>query len=204
MSEKTNENNKENVNKNDGKPKEEKKSFSRELIEWIICIVIALSLALFIKYYIFTPTLVMQESMTPTILNGERVLVNRLVRTFKLDLQRGDIVTFEAPSVYEMADGRITATYYDVNGIINSFFYNVVESGKVSYIKRVIALPGDHVEIKNGNVYVNEEKQDEGYLPEGLKTYIPEGGVPNDFIVPEGYIFAMGDNREGSSDCRAF
>ena len=210
MGDKTNENkNNENIVKKEkveNKNKEEKvkKSKAREILEWIICIVIAFALALFIKFYIFTPTLVLQESMTPTILNGERVLINRLVRTFNLDLERGDIVTFEAPSVNEMANGDITATYYDVDGLMNSFLYYVMESGKTSYIKRVIGLPGDKVEIMGGNVYINDEKIEEDYLPESTKTYIPDGGVPKSFTVPEGYIFAMGDNRAGSSDCRAF
>ncbi len=182
----------------------ERKSFVREIMEWIVCIVIAFSLALLIKYFLFTPTLVMQESMTPTVLNGERVLINRLFRTFHWDFERGDIITFEAPSSREMANGKITATYYDIENPVDFFFYHVMEIGKTSYIKRVIGLPGDHVEIKNGNVYVNEELVEEKYLQPGVKTYLPEGGVPSDFVVPEGYIFAMGDNREGSSDCRAF
>ena len=120
MSEKTNENKKdmkqdikEVTDTNKGKIEEQKnekkqkvqKSMAREVMEWIICIVIAFVLALIIKYFIFTPTLVMQESMTPTILNGERVLINRLVRTFNMELKRGDIITFEAPAYHKLLDG---------------------------------------------------------------------------------------------------
>lgn len=180
------------------------KSVAREIMEWIICIVVAFALALIIKYYIFTPTLVMQESMTPTILNGERVLINRLVRTFHWDLNRGDIITFEAPAYHKLEDGGLTAIYHEVDGVVESFLYNVMEIKKTSYIKRVIGLPGDEIEIKNGKVYVNGELQKEEYLQSSVKTYMPEGGMPNKFTVPEGYIFAMGDNREGSSDCRLF
>lgn len=181
-----------------------KKSFAREALEWIICFAVAFALALFIKYFVFTPTLVMQESMTPTILNGERVFVNRLVRTFKSELRRGDIVTFEAPSFIKLGEGVVTATYHEVDGLIDSFMYYVLESTKISYIKRVIAVAGDHVEIKDGDVFVNGEMLEEPYLDASVKTYIPEDGIVNDFIVPEGYIFAMGDNRAGSADCRAF
>lgn len=186
------------------KEKNENKSFAREALEWIVCIVVAFTLALIIKYFLFTPTLVMQQSMTPTILNEERVLINRLVRTFNLELNRGDIITFEAPLNYELADGEITAQYREVDGVIDSLFYNVMEVGKISYIKRVIGVSGDKIEFRNGRVYVNDIRLEEDYLPEGAKTYLPEKGMPNSFIVPEGYIFAMGDNREGSSDCRAF
>ena len=82
----------------------ESKSFAREALSWIGCIVSAFAIALVIKYFIFTPTLVKQGSMTPTILDGERVLINRLVRTFKLDLNRGDIVTLEQPLLSEVSE----------------------------------------------------------------------------------------------------
>ena len=59
----------------------------------------------------------------------------------------------------------------------------MLEIGKDSYIKRVIALPGEHVEIMNGNVYINGEQLKEDYLPEGIVTD-SEGGL-DDFIVPE-------------------
>lgn len=221
MSDKTNENKKvekvqENIkevtdNKSDNankkmsykKIKEEEKSFVREVMEWVVCIVVAFTLAVLIKYFLFTPTLVMQESMTPTILNGERVFINRLVRTFDWELKRGDIVTFEAPSEFDLAAGEVKATYREVEGPINSFLYYVLESGKTSYIKRVIGLPGEHVEIRGGKVYIDGTLLEENYLDDSVKTYIPAGGI-DDFIVPEGYVFAMGDNRNGSSDCRLF
>ena len=76
-----------------------KKSVPREILEWIVCIAVAFVLAVIIKYFIFTPTLVLQTSMYPTIYSGDRVFVNRLTRTFKLPLERGDIVTLERPSV---------------------------------------------------------------------------------------------------------
>ena len=78
-----------------------------------------------------------------------------------------------------------------------------VELEKDSYIKRVIALPGEHVEIKGGNVYINEQKLDESYLPSGLVTDVVGPGF-DDFVVPENCVFAMGDNRSHSTDCRAF
>ena len=205
MSEEKN-NNENNINQENANNKEKiEKSLAREIMEWIICIVVAFTLALLIKYFLFTPTLVKQKSMQSTILNGERVLINRLVRTFNWDLERGDIITFEAPSdPYKLANGGTKAEYKDIEGLVNSFFYNVMEVDKISYIKRVIGIAGDVIEIKNGDVYVNNEKLEESYLDEGIKTVLPDKGVPTKFTVPEGYIFAMGDNREESMDCRAF
>ena len=176
------------------------KSVPREILSWVICIVSAFVIALLIKYFIFTPTLVRQGSMTPTILDGERVLINRLVRTFNMEIKRGDIVTLEKPS--SEADETQIAKYDTIRGLKNKFVYYVLELTKTSYIKRVIGLPGEHVYIANGEVYINDEKLDEPYLTEGLET--PRRGVFYDVQVPEGCIFVMGDNRTGSLDSREF
>ena len=176
------------------------KSVPREILSWVICIVSAFVIALLIKYFIFTPTLVRQGSMTPTILDGERVFINRLVRTFNMEIKRGDIVTLEKPS--SEADETQIAKYDTIRGLKNKFVYYVLELTKTSYIKRVIGLPGEHVYIANGEVYINDEKLDEPYLTEGLET--PRRGVFYDVQVPEGCIFVMGDNRTGSLDSREF
>ena len=84
-----------------------------------------------------------------------------------------------------------------------SFVYNFLEIGKISYIKRVIAMPGEHVEIKDGGVYINGQKLEESYLQDGVVTD-SLGGSYTDFVVPDNCIFAMGDNRSHSTDCRSF
>lgn len=90
------------------------------------------------------------------------------------------------------------------NNVISKFTYYVLEWGKESYIKRVIALPGEHVQIMDGKVYINGEELDESaYLKDTVVTN-SNNGVFTDFIVPEGCVFAMGDNREHSIDCRKF
>ena len=185
-----------------------KKSLLREIIDWILCIVAAFVVAIIIKYFIFTPTLVQQRSMTPTVLDGERVLINRIVRTFHMPINRGDIITFESPirnldgSGYAVSeDGK--AQYGERSGLTDFILYDLLELKKVSYIKRVIAMSGDHLELtEDGEVYINGEKLEEPYLPKGLQT--PITGEFYDVIVPEGYIFVMGDNRRGSSDSREF
>lgn len=84
-------------------------------------------------------------------------------------------------------------------GIFSKFTYYVLEFTKKSYIKRVIATQGQHVVIENNKVYVNGVEQEETYLS---KDVVTTSNVFNDFIVPEGYLFAMGDNRGKSTDCR--
>lgn len=193
---------KKNENKTDKKLKKEKvkKSVARETMEWIFSFLIAFLAAVAIKYFVFTPTLVKQGSMTPTILDGERVLINKLVRTFNGEYKKGDIITFEQPVDVDFEKG--IALYNPIDGAKEFITHEVLEIGKVSFIKRVIGVAGDHIYIENGNVYLNGEKLDEPYLPEGLET--PRTGEIYDIKVPEGYVFAMGDNREGSTDCRAF
>ena len=185
------------------------KKIIKEIGGWIICIVIAIILALLIKYFILTPTVVKQESMYPTLKENQRLILNRLGRTFKQMPERGDIITFEAPTVTYRTEedtdiSNPVAIYEDEErNIFESFSYNVLEIGKTSYIKRVIGLPGDHVQIRNGKVYINEEELEEDYLQPGIITDDAEG-MFSDIIVPENTVFAMGDNRGESHDCRAF
>lgn len=185
------------------------KKIIKEIGGWIICIVIAVILALLIKYFILTPTVVKQESMYPTLEENQRLILNRLGRTFKQMPKRGDIITFEAPTVTYRTEedtdiSNPVAIYEDEErNIFGNFSYNVLEIGKTSYIKRVIGLPGDHVQIKNGKVYINEEELEEDYLQLGIITDDAEG-IFYDIIVPENTVFAMGDNRNSSVDCRAF
>ena len=181
----------------------------KDILEWIYCIVIAVVLALLFRYFIGTPTIVKQVSMYPTLVQDQRLWLNRWGRTIKKLPNRGDIITFEAPSkkIYtysEIDESDPVAKYENKHkGLWSKFVYNVLELGKDSYIKRVIALPGEHVEIKDGEVYINGEKLEEDYLQDGIVTDVIGAGF-TDFIVPEKCVFAMGDNRNHSTDCRAF
>ena len=178
----------------------------KDALEWAACIVIAVILALVIKYYLGTPTVVENTSMVPTLQDGQRLWLDRTVRTFGKEINRGDIVTVEAPYVprVEDYDGQspAIAQYNEPSSAVEGFFYYVFEIGKTSYIKRVIGLPGEHIKIENGNVYINDEVLEEDYLPNGLKT--ERLGVFYDLVVPEGTLFLMGDNRSKSMDSRSF
>ena len=181
----------------------------KEILEWAYCIVIAVVLALLFRYFIGTPTIVKQVSMYPTLEQDQRLWLSRWSRTTKKLPQRGQIITFEAPSKKSFTNSEIDednpVAIYDnePTNIFGKFTKYVLEIGKESYIKRVIALPGEHVEIKNGKVYINGEEFDEPYLQEGVVTDVTGIGF-SDFIVPENTVFAMGDNRTHSTDCRIF
>jgi signal peptidase I len=178
----------------------------RNILEWIVCIVIAIVLTLLFRYFIATPTVVKHISMYPTLQSEERLIVKRTFRITGNMPKRGDIITFEAPLTYYTASSvdqsNPVAVYEESKkNILEKFEYNVLEITKTSYIKRVIGLPGEHVEIKDGKVYINGEVLEEDYLSDDVVT---ESNVFTDFIVPENYLFCMGDNRTKSTDCRAF
>ena len=188
------------------------KSTLREIMEWLICIIIAVVLALVVRHYIGTPTIVQQTSMSPTLEPNDRLWLNRWGRTTKQIPQRGDIITFEAPSVIRIEeidyDNPVAIYNYEPQGLLEKFSYYVLESGKKSYIKRVIGLPGEYIEIKNGSVYIDGVKLQEDYLRDGVITDMVQGSSDEsfftNFIVPENCVYAMGDNRTGSTDCRSF
>jgi len=176
----------------------------KNILEWVYCIIIALVLALLFRYFIATPTIVQHRSMYPTLKSDERLILNRTMRITKKKVEVGDIVTFEAPTktfTSDNADQSNPVAVYEnqPKNIFSKFIFYVLEFTKTSYIKRVIATEGQHVVIKDNIVYVNGEPLQEDYLQEDVVT---QSTVFNDFIVPEGYIFAMGDNRTKSTDCR--
>lgn len=179
----------------------------KNVLEWIYCIIIALVLALLFRYFIGTPTIVKQRSMFPTLKEDQRLMLNRTMRITKKTPKVGDIITFEAPNVSYYTNNDIDQTNpiaiysEEPENVFSKFVYYCLEITKKSFIKRVIALEGDHVKIQDNKVYVNGNLLKEDYLSDDVIT---ESSVFNDFIVPEGYLFAMGDNRTKSTDCREF
>ena len=188
--------------------KEEKVSRVKDALEWVLCIIIALVIAILFRYYVGTPTIVKQPSMYPTLKEDQRLWLNRWGRTTKTLPKKGEIITFEAPStttlsLSEKEESPVARYENEPTNIFSKFSYYVLELNKISYIKRVIGLPGDHVVIADGKVYINDELQDESYLQPGVVT--DEGkGYCVDVVVPENSVFVMGDNRTQSTDSRCF
>ena len=178
----------------------------KEIIEWIVCIIIALIIALAFRYYIGTPTVVKHKSMFPTLKENQRLILDRTMRITGKTPERGDIITFESPThayTKETMDQSNPVAIYNrtINGVLENFAQYVVEFPKTSYIKRVIGVAGDHVVITGGKIYLNDKVLEEDYLDDDVVTNSP---AFDDFIVPEGYVFAIGDNRGNSIDCRSF
>lgn len=187
---------------------EEKKEINifKEIVEWCFCILLALIIAFVTRYYVGTPTVVKQKSMYPTLKENQRLWINRTRRITNGDYKKGEIVTFEAPS--EIQNGTnvdlanpIAIYNYNPEKLLSKLIYNILELNKISYIKRVIGVEGDRIQIINGNVYVNGIQLQEEYLQKGITT---KAVYYNDVVVPEGCIYVLGDNRDESMDSRTF
>ena len=151
------------------KPKKEEKQKStlRNVLDYVLWIAVAVAIALFVNSFILLNARIPSGSMENTIMTGDRVFGFRLAYLFS-DPQRGDIVIFKYP-----------------------------DDESENFIKRIIGLPGETLEIKEGVVYIDGEPLDEPYLKE---TPMPENLGP--YEIPEGYYFMMGDNRNNSKDSR--
>lgn len=146
------------------------------MVEWALVIIGAILVAFIVKTFFVQAFRIPSESMVPTLEKGDRVLVNKL--SYQLhDVNRGDVVVFERPP-------NLTAAPGDPEDLI----------------KRVIGLPGDTVQTKDGKVYVNGRELDEPYLPKGTIT----DNIDQPIDIPKGHIWVMGDNRGNSQDSRVF
>ena len=142
------------------------KKILKEVISWILVFVIAFGLATFINKVIIFKVEVPSGSMEDTIMIGDRAITFRLAYLFS-DPKRGDIVVFPFP-----------------------------DDESVDYIKRIIGLPGDTVEGKDGLVYINGEPLNEPYVMAPIDSDF------GPYVVPDDGYFMMGDNRNNSADSR--
>jgi len=166
------------------------RSFWKELP---ILIVVALVVAVLIKTFLVQAFFIPSGSMNDTLLEGDRVMVNKLA--YRLgDPARGDVIVFDSPM--EANDDGETIFGALVRHVAESLGLSSPDS---ALIKRIIALGGETLEIRQNRVYIDGQPLDEPYLKEG--SSMPAYGP---FTVPEGRVFVMGDNRSSSSDSRVF
>ncbi len=150
-----------------------KRSSTRSIVEWVAVVGGALLVALVIRAFFLAAFYIPSESMVPTLVKGDRVLVNKL--SYKLhDVHRGDVVVFERPP-------------------------NEPDNGIKDLIKRVIALPGETLEVRDCKVLINGTALNEPYVKEWNRTC---ASPPK--LVGDNEVFVMGDNRDDSQDSRFF
>jgi len=154
----------------------------RQVIEWTIVIVAAVLTAVGLRTYVVQAFEIPSLSMAPTLLRGDRVLVNKL--SYRLhDVNRGDVVVFKRPP----NPPSEPATHE--------------EAAIKDLIKRVVALPGERVSSRDGKLLVNGRPLNEPYLLTGTMTNID---ADDETVVPAGQYWVMGDNRQQSKDSRYF
>ena len=139
---------------------------------------LALIIVLPIRYFLFQPFLVWGQSMVPNFHDGDYLLVNELIYRVS-EPQRGDVVIFKYP-----------------------------QNPSARYIKRVIGLPGETIEIVDGNIIIHKDGKsfvldESAYLPEGVET-LPKRWTLLGESLGEDEYFVLGDNRESSSDSRVW
>ena len=135
---------------------------------WLLNFTLAVVIALTLVIFVFQPVRVQGYSMMPRLNNNERLFIDKLSINLE-PLRRGDVVVFHYP-----------------------------RDPSQRFIKRIIGLPGDHVSIWGGSVYVNGQKLAEPYVPERYQDYsdFPE------ITVPQGEFYVLGDHRNSSNDSR--
>lgn len=138
--------------------------------DWIFPLIVAVVLTLTIRTFVAEARYINSESMVPTLNVNDRVFVDKIFYRLQ-GIERQDVIIFMPPPQAHTRD---------------------------DYIKRVLGLPGDEVEIRDGLLYVNGEAVEELYLAE------PMEGNYGPVVVPEGHLFVLGDNRNNSSDSRAW
>ncbi|MDQ3982753.1 MAG: signal peptidase I [Actinomycetota bacterium] len=177
----------------DDQPKKKKHSFWRELP---VLVVIAFVVALLIKTFLLQAFYIPSASMEPTLVEGDRVLVEKVSYRFG-GPARGQVVVFEKEFA-AFAPEEDDPFWEDIASALKGLF-GFPTGGTQDFIKRVMAVEGDTIEGRDGRVYVNGEVVEEPYLAEGTET---SAFGPTD--IPDDMIFVMGDNRSNSDDSRAF
>lgn len=154
---------------------DKKISFKRELFQWLATIAVAIVLSFGIRTYVFAKTVVDGPSMMPTLENNDNNFVEK-ISLLTSTFKQGQIIIFDSEN-----------------------------SKHDTFVKRVIGVPGDEVEITKGKVYVNGEELNEPYLKANTIT---KGGpflkVNQKLKIEKGFVFVLGDNREVSDDSRYF
>lgn len=183
--------------------KETKDTFNlvHELLDWFFTIALALAIALCIKAFLFDIVRVDGPSMYPTLVNNDRLLVTKI----GYKPQRGDIIildsTYKDRVAFYKEYEETNNTKLNVFSKCLLYFQLDHDLKRRFYVKRIIGMPGDTVDIQDGKVLVNGEVLDEPYY-DGV-TGITDYATEYPFTVSDDCVFVMGDNRPNSKDSRS-
>ncbi len=171
-----------------------KKSVAQEIFEWILTLVAAVVIALTIRAFVFEMVRVDGESMNDTLADGEIMFVSKFdyASTWISFPWQDDAAKEKA---LRITTGAGSPQRFDV------VICRYPGRGDTNFVKRVVGLPGDTVELRDGYLFVNGEEIDEPYIRDEYRT-----GPLNTFgpcTVPEGHFFVMGDHRNNSNDSRS-
>ncbi len=169
-----------------------KKSLKREILEWILTIAAAVVIALLVRAFCFEMVRVDGESMDNTLADGEIMFVTKF-----------DYASVWLSLPWQDAETKEKATRITTGGEPQRFDVVICRypgRGDTNFVKRVVGLPGDTVELRDGYLYVNGDRYEEPYVDDAYRD-----GWLNSFgpqTVPEGEYFVMGDHRNNSNDSR--
>ena len=177
----------------------EQSTAARTLKELPLLLIAAGIIAFLIKSLIAQAFFIPSESMLPQLEVDDRVVVSKI--SYRLhEPRRGDIVVFDSPHQAPQLPDRsnpVVKVYRKIGKGVG-----LIQPSTEEYIKRVVGLPGDVIDIKDGKVYVNGRELIEPYLAPGTFTF--PGSIKLPITIPKGKLWVMGDNRGNSSDSRGF